>query len=89
MQDEPLTTFPWEIFPAFLLPADYFHNQLFRKILSGIQSECQTVWNQIRPDILSGLIRFQTVCKSNQQTTLGDLVLTAFVDSKRPAPCAK
>ena len=26
------------------------------KILSGIPSECQTVWIQIRPDILSGLI---------------------------------
>ena len=24
-------------------PADFFQNQLFRKILSGIQSECQTV----------------------------------------------
>ena len=30
----------------------------------------QTVWIQIRPDILSGLIRVQTVCKEYQQMTL-------------------
>ena len=32
-------------------------------------SECQTVWIQIRTDILSVLIWVQTVCKDNQQTT--------------------
>ena len=30
---------------------------------------CQTVWIQIRPDILSGLIWVQTVCKGYQQMT--------------------
>ena len=55
---------------AFLLSTDFFQNQLFLKILSGTRSECQTVWIQIRPDILSGLIWVQTVCKSYQQTTL-------------------
>ena len=55
----------------FLLSADFFQNQLFRKILSRIPSECQIVWIQIRPDILSGLIWVQTVCKGYQQTTLG------------------
>ena len=40
------------------------------KILSGIPSEYQAVWIQIRPDILSGLIWIQTICKGNQQTTL-------------------
>ena len=35
-------------------------------------SMCQIVWIQIRPDILSGLIWVQTVCKSYQQTALGD-----------------
>ena len=40
------------IFRAFLLSADHFQNQLFQKILSGIPSVCQTVWIQIRPDIL-------------------------------------
>ena len=38
----------------------------FPKILSGVPSECQTVWIQIRPDILSGLIWVQTVCKRYQ-----------------------
>ena len=50
----------------------FFQNQLFRKILSGIPSEYQTVWIQIRPSILWGLIWVQTVCKSYQHTTLGD-----------------
>ena len=40
------------IFHAFLSSADLFQNQLFRKILSRIPSVCQTVWIQIRPDIL-------------------------------------
>ena len=31
---------------------------------------CQTVWIQIRPDILSGLIWVQIVCTGYQQTTL-------------------
>ena len=47
----------------FLSSADFFQNQRFRKILSGIPSECQTVWIQIRPDKM-------TVCKCYQQTTL-------------------
>ena len=37
---------------------------------STFSSMCQTVWIQIRPDILSGLIWVQTVCKGYQQTTL-------------------
>ena len=41
----------------------------FKKNLSGMPSECQTVWIQIRPDVLSGLIWVQTVCKGYQQTT--------------------
>ena len=49
--------------------ADFFQNQLFRKTLSGIPSECQTVWIQIKPGILLGLIWVQTVCKCYQQTT--------------------
>ena len=54
----------------FLLSfADFFQNRRFQKILSGTLSECQTVWIQIRTDILSVLIWFQTVCKAYQQTT--------------------
>ena len=45
-------------------------NQLFLKILSGIPPECQILWIQFRPDILSGLIWVQTVCKGYQQTRL-------------------
>ena len=40
-----------------------------KKNLSGIPSECQTVWIQIRPNILLGLIRVQTVCIGYQLTT--------------------
>ena len=47
----------------------FFLNKLFQKCLSGIPSECQTLWIQIRPDVLSGLILVQTVCKGYQQTT--------------------
>ena len=60
----------WVILHAFLLSADLFQNQIFRKILSGIPSECQTVWIQMRPDIFSVLIWVQTVCKGYQQTML-------------------
>ena len=55
----------------FLLSADFvLINQLFRRILSEILSECQTVWVWTRPDILSGHIWVQTACKGYQQTTL-------------------
>ena len=50
----------------------FFQNKLFRKILSEIPSECQTVWTLIRPDYLSGLIWVETVCQGYQQTTLED-----------------
>ena len=46
---------PWEFFLALLSSADFFQNQLFRKILSGIPTECQTDWIQIRPDNFVGL----------------------------------
>ena len=54
----------------FVVCWTFFHDQLFWKILSGIPSEHQAVWIQIRPDVLLGLIWFQTVCKSYQQMTL-------------------
>ena len=60
----------WVIQHAFLSSAVFFfQNQLFRKILSGIPSECQAVLNQIKPDVLSGLIWVQTVFKGYQQMT--------------------
>ena len=60
----------WVILYAFLSSADFFQNQLFQKKISGIQSECQTVWIQIRPNILSGLIWHQAICKGYQQMTI-------------------
>ena len=48
----------------------FFQNLFFRKIILGIPLECQAVWIQIRPDVMSGLMWVQTVCKGYQQTTL-------------------
>ena len=44
------------ILAAILSSADFFPISTFSKIKSGITSECQTVWIQIRPHTLSGLI---------------------------------
>ena len=49
-------------FFQFLSSADFF-----QKVLSGTPPECQTVWIQIRSDILSGLVWVQTVCKGYQR----------------------
>ena len=51
----------------------------FQNILSGITSRCQRDWIQIRPDILSGLIWVQSVCKSYEQTTLVGNELNTFI----------
>ena len=61
----------------------------FLNILSGKSSECQTVWIQITPYILSGLIWAQTVCRGYQQTRpVGEEVfffcLFFLFDSLRP-----
>ena len=58
---------------AFFVVCRLFSKSTYLKILSGIPSECETAWIQIRPDILSGLIWVQTaetVCKGYQQKTL-------------------
>ena len=49
----------------------FFFSKLHQSTSSfwKILSECQTVWIQIRPDILSGLIWVQTVCKGYHQLT--------------------
>ena len=59
----------WVIVHDFLSPSDFFQITFLRKLLSGIPSESQTLWTQIRPDILSGLIWVQTVCKDYQHMT--------------------
>ena len=66
----PLTLCLLGNFSYFFVVCLYVQNQLFQKILLGIPSVCQTVWNQISPDKMSGLIWVQTVCKVYQQTTL-------------------
>ena len=42
------------MFHDVLSSAEFFHNYFFQKCLSGI-IENQTVWIQIRPDVLSDL----------------------------------
>ena len=53
-------------FACFLSSADFFQNQLFRKILSGIPSECQTVRIQVGSDLgpncLQRLFASSAVC---------------------------
>ena len=56
-------------FMLLLSSANFFQSELFPKILSGTLPECQTVWIQIKTDILSVMIWVQTVCKGYQQTT--------------------
>ena len=56
---------------CFLSEADDFKfvlNSAFQYNLSGTLSECQTVWIQIRTDVLSVLIWVQTVYHGYQQT---------------------
>ena len=58
------------IFHAFDVICWYFFSsKLLFKNLSGTLSERQTVWIQIRTNILSVLIWVQTVCKGYQQMT--------------------
>ena len=65
----------------FLSSADFSQNKLFQKIILETLSECQTVWIQIRPDILSSLIWIQTICKDQQQTTKFYLLFRAVSGS--------
>ena len=66
-----VSSFHIKYLPFMLMSsADFFHDQLFRKIISETPSYCQTCWTQIRPDILLDLIWVQTVCIGYQQTTL-------------------
>ena len=71
---------PRKFFMLFCHLLIFFHYQLFEKIISGILSECQTDWIQIRPDISSGLIWVQSVCKGYEQMTLvGNELSYAFI----------
>ena len=54
------------IFAYFLA---IFKINFFLRIISEHSLECQTVWIQIKPDNMSGLIWVQTVCSGHQQMT--------------------
>ena len=47
----------------------------FEKIFQENHLPCQTVWIQMSPIILSGLILFQSVCKGHQQMARAGSVL--------------
>ena len=40
-----------------------FQNQLLPQNIRGIPHSCHTVWIQIKLNVLSGLIKIETVCK--------------------------
>ena len=81
----PLTLCMLGNFTCFFVICGFFFFSInfFQKHLSGIPSECQTVWIQIRPDILSGLICVQTICKGYQQisnvTSRGERVKNLYI----------
>ena len=58
----------WVILLAIVV-CRFFQKHFFLKILSGTLSEYQTVWIQIRTDILWILIWVQTVRKGYQKMT--------------------
>ena len=63
--------FAYWVILYFLSPTDFFFsNSTSLKILSGKPPECQTVWIQIRSELLLGLLWVQTILNSYQRTTL-------------------
>ena len=58
----------------FLSSADFLKINTFEKFFQE-HHQCQTVWIQIRPDVLLGLIWVQTVCKCYQQMALQGIML--------------
>ena len=61
----------WIFQHCFYYSFTLYHCAIFSILNAGffllIPSGCQTVWIHIRPDILSGLIWVQSVCKGYQQ----------------------
>ena len=58
------------IFLGFFVVCGFvFKINLFKRIFQEYHQSFQTVWIQIRTDVLSGLIWVQIVCKDYQQTT--------------------
>ena len=46
----------WEILHTILLFAEFFSNLIISKHLSGMPTKCQTVWLQIKPNVLLDLL---------------------------------
>ena len=65
---------------CFLLYADFFHNQLLRKNLSGIPSDCQTLWIQIWLDILSGHMGLNCLDRLSAEDNCLQRINLFFVD---------
>ena len=61
------------------LSVDFSSILVFPKNVSRVLSKCQTVWTQIRPDKMSGLIGVQTVCKTTKVTTSTERANITFV----------
>ena len=73
-------------FSSFLSSADFFQIIFFEKFFQEYH-QCQTVWIQIRPNILLGLIWVQTVCQGHQQMALvGKKFKDAWLKSQAPRP---
>ena len=68
---------------AFIIPSNIIIVPYFTlwMLFFPLPSGCQTVWIQIRPDILLGLIWVEIVCKGYQQTSkcLAGSALKLFV----------
>ena len=58
-----LTLHAGKFFILLLLSDSFFQNKAFQKILSGILPDCQTVWIQIRTNVLLVLIWGQLFAK--------------------------
>ena len=72
-----LTLCPLGNFSCFIVVCLFFSKSTFSKnSFKNIPSECRTEWIQIRPDILSGLIWVQYVCKGHEQMQGVDKELT-------------
>ena len=63
----------------------FFKINFFEKKISGIPSDCQTVWIQIRPDRMSGLICVQLFAKviSRRHSVDKELIKKADVKSRK------
>ena len=64
----------------------FFSKSTFSEISFRNTFRVSTVWIQIKPDVLSGLIWTQTICKFYQQTTLEDEESMSLGNKEVPRP---